>query len=306
MAYQSGGFWQQMPPVTKKIIEINVVVWLVGILLERMNVRLEDWFGLWNWTFMAFVPRAYSFHIWQPLTYMFMHADFWHLFCNMFAVLMFAPAIEQRWGSRRFLTYYLTTGIGAAIVQQLVWMLVSPGAFAVTIGASGAVFGILFAFGWLFPDVKMFLLFVPIPIPARVFVSLYALFELFEGLAPSAGDNVAHFAHLGGFVIGWLLILYWRHKGQVGFDASEFHSPLKEKIKRWWNEHMSRTRERQVEDDPHTGYHYQAPVNNTSATTDSYQARKAQNPEIDILLDKVKKYGYDSLTADEKARLFKR
>ena len=109
----------------------------------------------------------------------------------MFAVLMFGPLLEREWGERKFLLYYLVCGIGAALIQELVWMAFMPGMPGVTIGASGAVFGILFAFGWLFPDTPLFLLFIPVPIRARVFVIGYAVIELFAGLANFAGDNVA-------------------------------------------------------------------------------------------------------------------
>ena len=135
--------------------------------------------------------------------------------------------IEQEWGSKRFSLYYLVCGLGAALIQELVWMmmlnnmagsydaasLVYYSSMLNTIGASGAVFGILFAFGWLYPDVPMYILFIPIPIRARIFVIIYALIELFAGLGSVAGltaDNVAHFAHLGGMLFGWLLILYWK------------------------------------------------------------------------------------------------
>jgi len=154
---------------------------------------------------------------------MFLHANLSHIFFNMFAVWMFAPVIEQQWGERRFLIYYLVCGLGAALIQEVVWasMAIPPSylPYLNTIGASGAVFGILFAFGWLFPDVPMFILFIPIPIRARIFVIVYALIELFAGLGSVAGltaDHVAHFAHLGGMFFGWLLILFWRYMDRRG------------------------------------------------------------------------------------------
>lgn len=150
------------------------------------------------------------FHFWQPLTYMFMHANLSHIFCNMFALWMFGPIIENEWGSKKFALYYFVCGLGAAITQEVVWALMG-GSAGVTIGASGAVFGILFAFGWLFPNIPLFIFLIPIPIRARWFVIIYAAFELIAGLAPTAGDNVAHFAHLGGMLFGWLLILCWKH-----------------------------------------------------------------------------------------------
>ncbi len=236
---------RNLPVVTKNILLANVVVWLLDSLLQRYGVHLVEWFGLMNWSFSGFSNGSGSFHLWQPFTYMFMHAGFDHLFCNMFAVLMFGPALEREWGERKFLLYYLVCGLGAALVQELVWMAFMPGQLAVTIGASGAVFGILFAFGWLFPDTPLFLLFIPVPIRARVFVIVYAFIELFAGFAHIAGDNVAHFAHLGGLLFGWLLILAWqkgwfdrlsgrgihlasdkREKGERDFSSYHYHSSV--------------------------------------------------------------------------------
>jgi len=153
---------------------------------------------------------------------------------------MFAPVIEQQWGTRRFAIYYIVCGLGAAFIQEVVWALMLSNMSATydiatlahyayymnTIGASGAVFGILFAFGWLYPEIPMYILFIPVPIRARTFVIIYAAIELFAGLGSVAGfsaDNVAHFAHLGGMLFGWLLILYWkknnwREPGEIWHD----------------------------------------------------------------------------------------
>ncbi len=230
---------RQLPTITKNILLINLLVYLFDILLQRYGLSVTNLLGLSN-------PTAGGFHIWQPLTYMFLHANFSHLFFNMFAVWMFGPAIEQSWGEKKFLIYYLVCGVGAALVQMAVWALFMPMHPAITIGASGAVFGILLAFGWLFPDVPMFILFIPVPIRARVFVIIYALIELFMGLPTlvSAGrfsiDNVAHFAHLGGMLFGALLILWWR------YGQDKWHG-LKRKPK-----HEKKPRFKD--------YHYQEPI----------------------------------------------
>ena len=214
--------FRNLPPITKNLLLINLICYFADIVFQRYGVNFSHIFGLHYLT-------ATDFHVWQPLTYMFMHANFSHLFFNMFAVFMFAPAIEERWGSKRFLIYYLITGLGAGVIQELVWALqlqpvlssVEPMMAArlanrlVTIGASGAVFGILLAFGWLFPDVRMFIMFIPIPIRARTLVIIYALIELFSGIAPSAGDNVAHFAHLGGLVFAFLLLMFWKKRRRL-------------------------------------------------------------------------------------------
>lgn len=226
---------RNLPTVTKNLLLANIIVFFIDALMKRYGLTLVNLAGLHYIT-------AAGFKVWQPFTYMFLHANFTHIFCNMFAVLMFGPALEQEWGGRKFLIYYLVCGLGAAAFQEGVWAImlyeqaagVSPDVLAVwsnhmvTIGASGAVFGILFAFGWLFPDIPMFILFIPIPVRARTLVIIYAAIELFAGLAhvsgATPGDNVAHFAHLGGLIFGWLLILWWKHGGD-------------EKLKRLFHRH---------------------------------------------------------------------
>lgn len=221
--------WESMPPVTRNILAINVIAWLLDAVLARMGLNLTAILGMSNAAFAAFRGPG-AFHAWQPLTYMFMHAGFGHLFFNMFAVWMFGAVIEREWGSKKYLLYYLVCGLGAAAVQQLMWWISYPYP-AVTVGASGAVFGLLLAFAWLFPEQKMFLLFFPIPISSRIFVALYALLELFSGVASFQGDNVAHFAHLGGMLFGYLLIKFWKWKDKrknpfkiyEGKDYSNYH-----------------------------------------------------------------------------------
>lgn len=227
-----------MPIVTKNLLLINILMWLLDFSLRTHGIDLQTILGLCDYRLVEL------FHFWQPLTYMFMHANFSHLFCNMFAVWMFGAALEREWGGRRYLTYYLICGLGAACVQQLVWLFSGPG---ITIGASGAVFGILLAFGWLFPEVRMFLLFLPIPIRARTFVFLYAFFELTAGIVGKAGDNVAHFAHLGGMLFGALVILWWQYVQPKlhGSLFRHFHWP-------WQN---SRTLDSTKNKD-YSGYHY--------------------------------------------------
>jgi len=243
---------KNLPIVTRYLLIANFVVYFLAAVLQRYGLDLNAWCGL------HYVSGG-TFHWWQPVTYMFLHADLGHIFCNMFAVWMFAPMIEQQWGERRFAIYYLVCGLGAALIQELVWsMMAIPPQYLPylnTIGASGAVFGILFAFGWLYPDVPMFILFVPIPIRARIFVILYALFELFAGLGSVAGvsaDHVAHFAHLGGMLFGWLLILYWR--------KNEWREP---KLFDWWKRLRDKSKHTRLDsskDDRFGDYHYQKRV----------------------------------------------
>ncbi|WP_294080569.1 rhomboid family intramembrane serine protease [Proteiniphilum sp. UBA5384] len=206
-----------LPMVTKNIIIINVIIWLAQfVLINRFGIDLSQWLGL------HFVKSDY-FHIYQLVTYMFLHDpySFSHVFFNMFAVFMFGRTLEQVWGPKRFLTYYLVTGIGAGLIQMIVLLLrvqaVVPVEMfsmvnSVTVGASGAVFGVLLAFGMLFPNSQLFIIPFPFPIKAKWFVIGYGLLELFFGVANRTGDNVAHFAHLGGMLFGIFMILYWKRK----------------------------------------------------------------------------------------------
>ena len=244
---------RNLPTITKNLLLLNVLVWFIDTMMQRYGVQLYTVLGLHYIT-------AADFRWWQPLTYMFMHGGFSHLFCNMFAVLMFAPVLEQEWGAKKFLLYYLICGLGAALVQEGVWALKIESLLAagysadsvmanyanivVTVGASGAVFGILLAFGWLFPNVPMFLLFLPIPIRARVFVLLYAAVELFAGFSGLPGDNVAHFAHLGGMLFGLILLLWWQY-GERWFHSLKW--PWQDS--KWERLDSSR-------DKDYSGYHY--------------------------------------------------
>lgn len=240
-----------LPNITKNILLLNIFVWFFDVMFQRYGVQLYTLLGLHYIT-------AADFRWWQPITYMFMHGGFSHLFCNMFAVLMFGPVLEQAWGGKKFLIYYIICGIGAAVIQEAVWaihiqslltqysassVMTNYAAQVVTVGASGAVFGILLAFGWLFPDVPMFLLFLPIPVRARTFVILYALVELFAGFSNLPGDNVAHFAHLGGMLFGIILLVWWQYKQRL---LDKIHWP-------WFSKHQ---RLDSSKDKDYSNYHY--------------------------------------------------
>ncbi|HBT86753.1 MAG: rhomboid family intramembrane serine protease [Fermentimonas sp.] len=218
--YRRNSFAGDLPIVTKNLLIINVIVWLAQfVLLRRADIDLTQQFGL-------HFPFSDNFRIYQLVTYMFLHDpySFSHVFFNMFAVFMFGRTLEQVWGPKRFLTYYMVTGIGAGLVQILVLYLrissVVPADMfyavnSVTVGASGAVFGILLAFGMLFPNAQLFIIPFPFPIKAKWFVIGYGLLELLFGVFNRTGDNVAHFAHLGGMLFGIFMILYWRKKDRT-------------------------------------------------------------------------------------------
>ncbi len=243
---------KNFPPVIKNLIIINLLCWIASITLPRaFNIDLVEICGLHYWGSEAFKP-------YQLITYMFLHdtSSISHLFFNMFGLWMFGKDIELFWGKNKFLIFYFFTGIGAGIIQELVWHielskvaeafnmyasskdinLLRPYltnltdhtyipigrlmelkeqilSSAVTVGASGALFGILLAFAMIFPQARMMLLFLPFPIRAPYFVAIYAVVELFCGVAQTA-DGVAHFAHLGGMIFGLILILFWKKSGK--------------------------------------------------------------------------------------------
>lgn len=264
-----------LPPVVKNLLIINGLAFLINLALgQRFGVDLNERLGLYN-------PQSDLFRPYQVVTHLFMHGSFMHLFSNMFSLWMFGSVLENHWGPKRFLTYYMVTGLGAAVIHLGVnyyefyhlseaiqayiqnpnyndfvnahnlydnalnkealdqflnqWSMNRNNPELVndsvrimnvvlehklnipTVGASGAVFGVLLAFGMLFPNTPLFLIFIPIPIKAKYFVLFYGLFELFQGIQNNPGDNIAHFAHLGGMLFGYFLIRYWNKKNRHTF-----------------------------------------------------------------------------------------
>ncbi len=239
---QRNSFFSNIPPITKNLIIINFIVWLATLVLSsRTGFDIEKYGALHYYEASDFNPV-------QLITYMFMHADFTHFFFNMFALFMFGTTIERTLGQKRFLFYYISCGLGAAIIQEITWYFTWESIFTMplanqngisleamsqaiaqaqamglelpflnqllTVGASGAVYGILLAFGMIFPNQPIYMMFIPIPIKAKYFVSGYGAIELLYGLS-MANDGVAHFAHLGGMLFGLLMILYWKRKGII-------------------------------------------------------------------------------------------
>ena len=237
-----------LPLVIKNLLIINVLFYLATIgLNSAFNYDLVQLLGL-------HYPTSSNFGVWQIVSYMFMHSPvgFGHILFNMFALWMFGNTLENVWGPKRFLNYYLITGIGAAVIQFIVAyfrinaieidlsaeqiaLVLQEGAEVLgrgmnyenpgmrdlnlavntpTVGASGAVFGILLAFGMMFPNSLIYVYFA-FPIKAKYFVMIYGAIELFSGISNNPGDNVAHFAHLGGMIFGYILIRYWKSKGTL-------------------------------------------------------------------------------------------
>lgn len=198
------------PPVVQNLIIANCVLYLAVRLIPAVNHFCAEYLQLW-W---ADAFNAPEFHSYQFVTYMFLHAGFGHLFSNMFALWMFGRTLEYELGSQRFLTYYMVCGIGAALIQIGVASLF--GENLTLLGASGAVFGLLLAFGVLHPNNMIYIIPLPFPIKAKWFVVGYAVLEIALGWSP-INTGVAHFAHVGGMLWGLALLYWWRKKGKIFF-----------------------------------------------------------------------------------------
>lgn len=199
------------PPVIKNLLILNGLFYLAQM-VPSTAALLMQWLALWPVGTPDLVPtfeglaRVPQFWPWQLVSYGFLHGSFGHLFFNMLALWMFGMQIENAWGSRRFAIYYFVCVVGAGVLQMIVMW---GGPVIPTVGASGGVYGILLAFGMMFPNQYIYLLFPPIPIKAKYLVVIYGAIELFAGVTGTQ-QGVAHFAHLGGMLFGFLLIQYWR------------------------------------------------------------------------------------------------
>ena len=297
-----------IPSMTKNLLIVNFLAFVATWVLELRGIDLTSLLGLHFF-------MASDFHIYQFVTYMFLHGGLTHIFFNMFALWMFGSVIERVWGPKKILFYYIVCGIGAGVAQEVVqyatYMYEDMGAYQyvnvngvqvttdayinlwTTIGASGAVYAILLAFGMIFPNERLFIIPFPFPIKAKWLIVGYIAIELFSAMS-GPGDGVAHMAHLGGMLFGFLLIRYWqkhpdssqrfgRSKGQEFFDQ------LKQKYEARQGTRMKAE---------HT-------ADPRRESDEEYNARKRQNQEeVDAILDKIRKSGYDSLTKEEKKKLF--
>ena len=285
------GRFSFFPPVIKALLIGNTAVWLLfNVLLAPFTVGgtpllvgFTELFALW--------PLGPGFWPWQLVTYMFFHGGFLHLFFNMFALWMFGMELEQLWGSKRFLSFYLFCGIAGGLTNLLVAPLV--GSVAPTVGASGAVFGVLLAFGMMFPNRQIYLYFL-LPIRAKYFIAAYIGMELFFGVTGTS-DGVAHFAHLGGAAAGLLFVLGLR--GVIPFG-------------RWWELLRGLFPQRPIQEQ-RFGRPSQSVREATFFDIRSGHARQAEKKadeeitqeEVDAILDKITRAGYQSLTDEEKRTL---
>ncbi|MBR4219041.1 MAG: rhomboid family intramembrane serine protease [Bacteroidales bacterium] len=301
--------FRNIPTITKNLLIVNFLAFVATWVLQYRGIDLAAIGGLHFF-------MASDFHLYQFITYLFLHANFTHILFNMFALWMFGVVVENVWGPKKFLFYYISCGIGAGFMQEIVqffdfYFRISAQdpnvGFAdlfiigqqlstqlngwTTIGASGAVYAILLAFGMIFPNERIFIFPLPIPIKAKWFVCGYAAIELFSAIN-STGDGVAHMAHLGGMLFGFLMIRYWNRHPDSSFNRSggqEFFDNLKRNFDKRKNTNSQMHAER--------GGSKEADM--------EYNARKKHNQdEIDAILDKIRKSGYDSLTKEEKQKLF--
>ena len=304
---------QQTPPITKNLLIINSIVLLAQYVLQQRGIAdLSQLFGL------HFI-LADDFRPWQLVTYMFLHDGLSHLFFNMFALWMFGMVIERTLGFKRFLIYYFVCGIGAGLCQEA-WQLgqyyieglqnsafIDTGMAVIpmsaylntwtTIGASGACYGVLLAFGVLYPNERIMILIPPIPLKAKYMVVGYAAIELVAAFATNG--NIAHFAHLGGMLFGWLLLIIWRKKSggrRSNFSGWENYTPKKPSRWQQWREKHKRN---SIQPNAHKT------KTSTNADHNYNMQKKADEERIDRILDKVKKSGYASLTDEERDELFR-
>ena len=299
-----------IPTMTKNLLIVNFLAFVATWVLGRSGIDLNSMLGLHFF-------MANDFQIYQLVTYMFLHGGFTHIFFNMFALWMFGAVVERVWGPKKFLFYYISCGIGAGLVQEIAQYInyvalgldtferVNLGGTLMmtadylnlwtTIGASGAVYAILLAFGMIFPNERLFIIPFPFPIKAKWLVVGYIAIELFSALS-GPGDGVAHTAHLGGMLFGFIMIRYWkkhpessnrfgRTRGQEFFDN----------MKRRFDERKQASDRRRWVDDPDEEPRY---------TEEPPKPRRKNQEEIDAILDKIRKSGYDSLTKEEKKKLF--
>ena len=343
---------KNIPPITRNLLFINIILFMAQqVISTRYGDVLTELFGL------HFV-LAPAFRIYQPLTYMFLHASWSHVLLNMFSLWMFGRIIEQTMGQKRFIIYYLICGVGAAFCQEL-WQfgeyyfsgmahydtanvngVIMPMSSLldqwVTIGASGACYGVLLAFGLTFPNERIMLLFPPIPMKAKYFVIGYAAIEAYSAF--TSNGNVAHFAHLGGMFFGWLIFRYWRkqterrqaafqgwnnyrgtqqsggyntnsgsyqqNKGgflqQIRTAFEKFGAAVENFFKNLFSTGSSSQQQRQG-----GNYSNGASPQNPSNSDQAYNAqRRAQQARMDEILEKVRRSGYASLTEAEKQELF--
>lgn len=325
---------RNIPPVTRNLLFINIIIFMVQLVLQQ---RVGNGSDILVQTFGLHFYMASDFRVWQLFTYMFLHGSWSHVLLNMFSLWMFGRIIEQTMSQKRYLIYYIVCGVCAGLCQE-VWQaaeyyLTGMGGYAFvdtgyarvpmdtylnlwnTIGASGACYGILLAFGMTFPNERIMLLIPPIPLKAKYFVVGYAAIELLSAF--SSNSNIAHFAHLGGMLFGYLLIRYWRRPVRPQFTGwddyarrqsgsrqgvmrsissafQRFGAAMEEGVRGIFGKKEGKRRGNMHYDNMDYDYNAQK----------KKEKSKEQQERIDRILDKVRRSGYDALTDEEKRTLF--
>ena len=297
---------RSIPTITKNLLIINILAFLAYYVLQMRGIDINSIFGLHFFL-------ATKFQVWQLFTYMFMHHDYMHIFFNMFALWMFGCVVERVWGPKRFLLYYIICGVGAGLIQEIsqfvsLYVMNSDQNISMlqlfnldettrsalnlwtTVGASGAIYGILLAFGMIFPEERIFIFPLPIPIKGKWFVMIYVVVELLSALSTST-DGVAHFAHLGGMLFGFILIKYWQHPTAGSRYGRGNGEVFFENLRNSWEKRKNKNTDNQNTKGRNPDWDYNS-------------RKKAEEAEIDKILDKIRKNGYGSLTAEEKQKLF--
>ncbi len=295
-----GGFGL-FPPVIKGLLIANVAVFLIAeFFLKTLNVGQNNLYGMYM-EYFALQPINHGFLPWQIFTYMFMHANFMHLFFNMFALWMFGMELENLWGSKKFLIYYLICGIGAALAN----MFIAPlfGNTGPTVGASGSIYGVLVAFGFLFPNRNIYLYFF-IPLKAKYLILLYIAIEVFS--LSGSGSNIAHAAHLGGAVVGFIYLLItnkgfgtgFAHVKTPGKNIFDKFIPKKEETYKAPEQYKPNSNLTDVKNAVYNDY------KDRDFKNEADIREKNSQEKIDAILDKLSEGGYQNLTAEEKRILF--
>ncbi len=279
-------------PIIKTLLIVNIAVFIIDELSGNILSAIG---GLYYY-------KNPLFHLWQIITYMFLHGGLAHLFFNMLALWMFGRVMEQTWGANKLLIYYMICGIGAGLTQEAGQEIGLIEPYAMTIGASGAVYGLLLAFGMTYPEEKLFVIPIPIPIKAKYFVGFYALIELLDCM--TMRDGVAHAAHLGGMIFGAVLILMWRRQtnnrrsSHSDWTSSHSYSNYDKGENGLFSRLANSLRGKKEQTKSTITY-------NKREVDYEYNERKRRNSdEIDRILDKVRNGGYSSLTEEEKRTLF--
>lgn len=313
---------RNIPVVTKNLLIINILVFIATYVIERsLNIDLNELLGLHFFL-------APDFRAWQFFTYMFMHGGFTHILMNMFMLWMFGMVVERVWGTKKFLFYYIVCGVGAGLCQELAqygtylvnglahFESVKIGTSIIpmdvylnmmnTVGASGAIYGVLLAFGMLFPEERMFIIPIPVPIKAKWIVMGSIAVELFSAIDTS-NDGVAHLAHLGGMLFGFILIRYWKRLSNSDYGGFGMNggSQFFNRMKHTWGQREGNGTGNTTNDN--SGFWSNSSQRHgadNNSDWDYNAQKKQQQEEIDRILDKIRKSGYDSLTKEEKQSLF--